>query len=91
MSSVHTSHRRLGNARECLGNTSVSSHAIAVKPSFISAAHGPRRAMGHVSAPESTTEAGVVQSQRSHVSAGSLLMSKAGSGVVGRMVASDPS
>jgi hypothetical protein len=46
--------------------------------------------MGHVSAPEPTTEVGVVQSQRMCVSAGSLLSSEAGSGAKGRVAAPDP-
>jgi hypothetical protein len=46
--------------------------------------------MGHVSAPEPTTEVGVVQSQRMCVSAGSLLSSEAESGAKGRVAAPDP-
>jgi hypothetical protein len=47
--------------------------------------------MGHMSAPEPTTEVGVVQSQRTPISAGSLLSSVAGSSAKERAVASDPS
>jgi hypothetical protein len=49
------------------------------------------RAMGHMSAPEPTTKAGVVWRQRTRVSAESLLIGKAGFGVEGRVAASDPS
>jgi hypothetical protein len=47
--------------------------------------------MGHVSAPEPTTEVGAVRSQRTRVSAGSLLSVEAGSGAEGHMAVSDPS
>jgi hypothetical protein len=47
--------------------------------------------MGHVTAPEPTTEAGAVQSRRTHVSAGSLLSGEAGSSAQGRVAALDPS
>jgi hypothetical protein len=89
--SAHTSCSRIGNVQACLGNTRVSLYAVAAKPSFISTAHGSRRPMGHVPAPESTTEAGVVQSRRMHVSAESFLISKVGSGAEGRVAAPDPS
>jgi hypothetical protein len=62
MPSTHTSYMRLNIVQTCLGNTGASLHAVAAKLSFISIAHGPRRAMRHVSAPELTTEAGVVWS-----------------------------
>jgi hypothetical protein len=47
--------------------------------------------MGHMLAPEPTTEAGAVQSQRMRVSARSLFSDEAGSGAKGRVAASDPS
>jgi hypothetical protein len=47
--------------------------------------------MGHMSALKPTNEVGAVRSQRTCVSAGSLLSDDAGSGAKGRMVAPDPS
>jgi hypothetical protein len=47
--------------------------------------------MGHVLAPEPTTEAGAVQSRRTRVSTGSFLSAKAGSGAEGHVVAPNPS
>jgi hypothetical protein len=47
--------------------------------------------MGHVLAPEPTTEAGVVQSQQTCDTTRSLLISKAGSGDEGHVAALDPS
>jgi hypothetical protein len=66
----------LGNAWACLGNTRASLHAVATKPSSISTAHGPWRAIGHVPAPEPTTEEGAIWSQRTCASAGTLLSSE---------------
>jgi hypothetical protein len=45
--------------------------------------------MGHMSAPESTIEAGAVRSRWTCVSAGSLLSSEAGSSVEGHVVVAD--
>jgi hypothetical protein len=47
--------------------------------------------MGHMSAPESTTEAGEVRSRRTHASARYLLSSEARSSAEGRVVGLDPS
>jgi hypothetical protein len=47
--------------------------------------------MGHVSAPEPTSEAGAIQSRRTRVSGGALLSGEAGFGAKGRVAASDPS
>jgi hypothetical protein len=47
--------------------------------------------MGHVSALEPTIEAGVIWSQRTSVSAKSLLSGKAGSSAEGCVAAPDPS
>jgi hypothetical protein len=47
--------------------------------------------MGHVSAPDPTSEAGVVYSLRTRVSARPLLSDVAGSGAEGHMVESYPS
>jgi hypothetical protein len=91
MLSTHTSCRCLDNARVCLGNTRASLHDVAAMSSSISTAHGPWRAMGHVSALEPTTEVGVVRSQSTCVSAGSLLSSEVGSGAEEHMAALDPS
>jgi hypothetical protein len=55
-----------------------SLHAVATKPSFISTAHSLRRDMGHVSAPEPTTEAGADRYRRTRVSTGPNLSSEAG-------------
>jgi hypothetical protein len=87
---THMSCRRLGNTRACLGNTGALLHAIAAKPFFITMTHGPRRAMGHVSAPELTSEAGAVRSRGMHVSAGALLGGKEGSGAEGCVAAPKP-
>jgi hypothetical protein len=57
MSSAYTSCRHLGNTRVCLRNMRALLCAIAVMPSFISIAHDPWRAMGHMSALEATSEA----------------------------------
>jgi hypothetical protein len=91
MPSACTSCRHLGNAWACVRNTRASLHTIAAKPSFISTAHGLWRAMRHVSAPEPTSEAAAVRSQRACVSAGPLLSGEVGSTVEGHMVVPDPS
>jgi hypothetical protein len=56
--SVHTSCRHLGNARACLGNIRGLLYTVAAKPFFISMAHDPWRAMGHMSALEPSSEVG---------------------------------
>jgi hypothetical protein len=47
--------------------------------------------MGHVTAPDPTTEVGGVRSRRTRVSAGSLHSSEMGSDAEGRVAAPDPS
>jgi hypothetical protein len=47
--------------------------------------------MGHMSAPEPTSEVGAVQSRRTRVSDGPLLSDETGSGAEGRVTAPDPS
>jgi hypothetical protein len=64
-------------------------HTVATKPSFISTAHGRWRAMGHVSAPEPTSEADAVRSRMMRVSAGPLLSGETGSGAEGCVAAPD--
>jgi hypothetical protein len=90
-SSARMSCRCLSNALACLGNTRASLHDVAAKPSFISMTHSLWRAMGHVSAPEPTSEVGAVRSRRMRISAGPLLSGEAGFDVERRMTVSDPS
>jgi hypothetical protein len=77
MLSTHMSCRHLGHVRACLGNTRASLHAVATKPSSISAAHGPWRVIGHMSAPKPTTEVGAGRYRRARVCVRSLLSSDA--------------
>jgi hypothetical protein len=64
MQPVRTSCRSFGNEQVCPQNTRGLLHAIVAKPFFISTAHDPWRAMGHVPALEPTSEVGCTMGLR---------------------------